>query len=78
MTNLEKFHLMELKEKERVEDIFVFFTHFQKKQNFTFVKSKPLFPTNFSARAKNARFLTRAPTRTREKTVLFSHSKKNA
>jgi hypothetical protein len=52
-----------------------------KKQNFVFVKNKPLFSTYFFDRAKNARFLTRAPTPPPalfEKTAIFSHSKKNA
>jgi hypothetical protein len=50
---------------------FYFFSRiFPTKQNFVFIKNKPLFSTYFFARAKKTRFITRA-SRTREKTVIF-------
>jgi hypothetical protein len=57
--------LKKVKMRERKSDFhpFYFFSLiFVKKENFMFVKNKPLFSTYFFARAKNGRFLTRAPT----------------
>jgi hypothetical protein len=71
-------HFRKMREKKSFFHAFYFFSLiFGKKQNFMFVKNKTLFSTYFFARAKNGRFLTRAPTPLEKRPFLVTR-KKNA